>query len=70
MTFATVPGHLLSRVARQVPYLHPGNSWVLGEKYEGTGARQTTHSVLSATHFYTEFTAVGRDACSMVAFPA
>jgi len=33
----SIPGHLLSRVVREIPYLHPGDSWVLRKKYEGTG---------------------------------
>jgi hypothetical protein len=66
----SIPGHLLSRVFRQIPYLHPGDSWALRKKYEGTGVRQTTHGELSETHSYTDFAATGRDAFSVVAFLA
>ncbi len=33
----SIPGYLLSRVIRQIPYLHMGNSWALKNKYEGMG---------------------------------
>jgi hypothetical protein len=65
---ASTPGYLLSRVIRQIPYLHPGNSWALRNKYEGMGGLQTTHRELSEMHPYTDFAAVGWDAFSVVAF--
>jgi hypothetical protein len=64
----SIPGYLLSRVVRQIPYLHPGNAWEMRNKYEGTGVSQTTHRKLSEMHSYTDFAAVGRDAFSVVAF--
>ena len=66
----SIPGYLLSRVVRQIPYLHPGSSWEFRNKYEGMGVSQTTHGELSETHSYTDFAAAGRDAFSVVAFLA
>ena len=31
----SVPGRLLSRVVRQIPYLHLGSAWTLRKKYGG-----------------------------------
>ena len=31
----SIPGHLLSQVAWEIPYLHSGKAWVLRKKYEG-----------------------------------
>ena len=39
----STPGYLLSRMVRQIPYLHLGNSWAHRNKYEGTGVSQTMH---------------------------
>ena len=34
----SVPGHLIARIARPVPYLNMGTSWTLSRKYEGMGS--------------------------------
>ena len=64
----SIPGYLLSRVVRQIRYLHPGSSWAFTKKYEGAGVSQTTYGELTETHSYAEFAAAGRDAFSVVGF--
>jgi hypothetical protein len=34
----SVPGYILARTVRHVPYLHVGSSWVARRKYEGANA--------------------------------
>ena len=35
----SIPGYVLYRMFRKIPYLHPGNSWTLRTKYEGMGVK-------------------------------
>jgi hypothetical protein len=36
----SVPGQLIAQLARPIPYLNPGTTWMLSKKYEGMSAIQ------------------------------
>lgn len=64
----SVPGQLVMRIARPVPYLNMGKTWLLSKKYEGTGPLTIVrgNAIREVFLFSIDFAAAGQDVAALV----